>query len=112
MSSKSPEASAIYHEINAPAEEPYYYPESDFPFLGVRILNLQKFVKARHPHDARALWYDRSNPNTWWTFWVSRRMISLFYIGSQLTIIYLGCNFYWRRYAFAGAFPVGISDLG
>ncbi len=67
---KSPSARRIYQEIAVSDDvSPYYYPDSDFPFLGRRILNLQAFVSGRNPHNWRALWHDRRNVAFWWTFW-------------------------------------------
>lgn len=66
----SPKASQIYADIDASdGVSPYYYPDSDFPFLGRRILDLQAFVSGRSPHNWRALWNDRRNVGLWWTFW-------------------------------------------
>jgi len=46
---KSPNASRIYQDIDASeVASPCYYPDSDFPFLGRRILNLQAFVRGRN----------------------------------------------------------------
>jgi len=67
-SASSPAAAALYAEIEAEELSPYYYPDS-FPFLGRRILDLQTFIKGRHPHNWRALWNDRRNVAYWWTFW-------------------------------------------
>lgn len=67
-SATSPAARALYAEIDAEDASPYYYPDS-FPFLGRRILDLQTFVKGRHPTNWRALWSDRRNVAYWWTFW-------------------------------------------
>jgi len=66
----SPEAQKIYEYIDASEElSPYYYPDSDFPFLGRRILDLQAFVGGRNPHNWKGLWNDRRNIALWWTFW-------------------------------------------
>jgi hypothetical protein len=67
-SASSPAAADLYAEIEAEEVSPYYYPDS-FPFLGRRILDLQTFIKGRHPHNWRALWNDRRNVAYWWTFW-------------------------------------------
>jgi hypothetical protein len=45
------------------------YHTSDFPYLGERLLQLQRYVTAQHPHDWSALWRDRRNASKWWTFW-------------------------------------------
>lgn len=66
----SPNANRIYEVIDAAdGISPYYYPDSDFPFLGRRILDLQAFVSGRNPHNWRALWNDKRNVGLWWTFW-------------------------------------------
>jgi hypothetical protein len=77
---KSQEAREVYEQIDAD-EDPkedlsvYYYPDSDFPFFGKRLLNLQAFVKGRHPHNWSALWNDRRNVAYWWTFWVNHGVL-------------------------------------
>lgn len=68
---KTPNAFAFYRDIDAETTSPYYYPESDFPFLRRRILNLQAFVQGRSPHSLKSLWHDKRNVTFWWTFWVS-----------------------------------------
>jgi hypothetical protein len=66
----SPDASQIYYDIDASeGTSPYYYPDSDFPFLGRRILDLQTYVGGRNPHNWKGLWNDRRNVGLWWTFW-------------------------------------------
>jgi len=64
-----PGAKALYEEIDAAELSPYYFPDTDFPFLGRRLLNLQTFVRGRNPHSWKALWYDRRSMAFWWTFW-------------------------------------------
>lgn len=42
---------------------------SDFPYLGRRLEEIQRYVQR---HSVRALWYNRRDISWWWTFWVSR----------------------------------------
>jgi hypothetical protein len=64
----SPEASAIYDEIEAEDPSTHYSPVTDFPFFGERLVELQNYVRG---HNFMALWYDRRDVSWWWTFWVS-----------------------------------------
>jgi hypothetical protein len=78
----SPSANRIYQDIDASdSVSPYYYPDSDFPFLGRRILNLQAFASSRNPNNWVALWHDRRNVTFWWTFW------AVFIIGGGTIIL-------------------------
>jgi hypothetical protein len=60
----------IFDEIEAENPSSYYSPVRDFPFLGERLLDLQKYVKGCNPKSIRAIWYDQRNPASWLTFWV------------------------------------------
>ncbi|KAF2098306.1 hypothetical protein NA57DRAFT_77095 [Rhizodiscina lignyota] len=42
----------------------------DFPLLGERIGQLQRFMNQQQPAKIRGLWSDRRNLNNWYTFWV------------------------------------------
>jgi hypothetical protein len=78
----SPNANQIYEDIDAVDDvSPYYYPDSDFPFLGRRILDLQAFVRGQSPRGWRALWNDRHNVGWWWTFWAT------FFIGGGIIFL-------------------------
>jgi hypothetical protein len=60
----------IFDEIEAENPSSYYSLSRDFPFLGERLLDLQKYVKGHNPQSMVALWHDMRNPSAWWTFWV------------------------------------------
>jgi hypothetical protein len=71
QSYKSNAASGVYDEIDVDDPFDIYYPVEDFPFLGRRLSELQRYVKGHKPSTLMGLWYDSSNSALWWTFWVS-----------------------------------------
>jgi hypothetical protein len=68
---RSKDASEIYDEIDADDPFDYYCPVADFPFLGRRLSELQRYVKGHKPTTLMGLWHDSSNLALWWTIWVS-----------------------------------------
>lgn len=67
----SADALPIYEFIDADDPSTHYSPTEDFPFLGKRLLEVQKHVLNQKPTDFQAIWYDKRDPDKWWTFWVS-----------------------------------------
>ncbi|KAI9817883.1 MAG: hypothetical protein M1827_001002 [Pycnora praestabilis] len=59
----------LYEDLRAPDPHNYYSPVYDFPFLGQRLLELQRFSKGQNPHDWKLLWYDRRDIMRFYTFW-------------------------------------------
>jgi hypothetical protein len=53
------------------ADEPanYYNPQTEFPFFGKRLLELQQFVKQHQPQTVRSLLNDRRDVAAWWALW-------------------------------------------
>jgi len=70
------EVISIFDEIDAREASNTYSSNFDFPFLGRRLLELQRFTRAHDPTSLQALWYDRRNISWWYTFWVSQRIIN------------------------------------
>ncbi|KAI3551736.1 hypothetical protein CABS01_04533 [Colletotrichum abscissum] len=50
-------------------ESDVYSAQSDFPRLGYRLINLQRFSLRHKPRRLTDLWRDRRNPLQWYTFW-------------------------------------------
>lgn len=69
----SAEALPIYEFIEADDPSTHYSPTEDFPFLGKRLLDIQKHVLNQKPNGFWAMWYDKRDPAQWWTSWVSFR---------------------------------------
>jgi hypothetical protein len=67
---ESKNARQVYEMIEAEEPSLHYSPSTDFPFLGRRLLDIQKYVRGHNSHTIRAIWFDRRNPLAWWTFWV------------------------------------------
>ena len=60
----------VFEEIEAENPLSFYSPSLDFPFLGQRLLEIQRFVQGRRPNSMAALWHDRRKLIQWWTLWV------------------------------------------
>jgi hypothetical protein len=67
---ESSDARRVYEIIEAEEPSLHYSPSTDFPFLGRRLLDIQKYVRGHNSNSIRAIWFDRRNPSAWWTFWV------------------------------------------
>jgi hypothetical protein len=67
---ESSEARKVYDLIGADHSSTQYIPSTHFPFLGQRLLELQRYVKGRNANDILSIWHDRRSPTAWWTFWV------------------------------------------
>ncbi|KAJ5710115.1 hypothetical protein N7493_009707 [Penicillium malachiteum] len=46
-----------------------YSKSRDFPYLAGRLSDLQSYIRAQQPNRLTALWYDRRNLLSWYTFW-------------------------------------------
>lgn len=53
-----------------------HYVSTDFPFLGKRLLKLQRYVDGIRPVTPRVLWDDRRELEKWWNFRVSTRLVN------------------------------------
>src|SRR4051812_26425440 len=53
----SPSARPIYEMIDAEEAKTQYCPVVDFPFLGKRLLDVQRFMRGYKPNGFRAIWY-------------------------------------------------------
>jgi hypothetical protein len=60
----------VFDEIDAEVPLVHYSPSRDFPFLGQRLLEIQRYVQGRRPNSIATLWYDKRSATQWWTFWV------------------------------------------
>jgi hypothetical protein len=68
-SATSEEAERIYDDIEANEPATYYDPRSEFPFLGKKLMELQRFVKQHQPQNVRSLLSDRRDVAAWYTLW-------------------------------------------
>jgi len=66
---ESKDARQVYEMIEADEPSLHYSPSSEFPFLGRRLLDVQKYVRGHSSNTIQGIWYDRRNPLGWWTFW-------------------------------------------
>lgn len=71
----SDESRRIYHDIDANEPANYYNPQSEFPFFGKRLLDLQQFVKQHQPQTVRSLLNDRRDVAVWWTLWNNQLLV-------------------------------------
>ncbi|KAJ5611752.1 hypothetical protein N7528_008857 [Penicillium herquei] len=46
-----------------------YSKSRDFPYLAGRLSDLQSYIRSQQPNRLTALWYDRRNLLSWYTFW-------------------------------------------
>ncbi|KAI9861544.1 MAG: hypothetical protein M1813_005154 [Trichoglossum hirsutum] len=74
-SSATDDARRIYDEIDASEPTSYYDPNTEFPFFGKRLLELQLFIKQHQPQNLRSLLHDRRNVSAWYTVWSSQVLI-------------------------------------
>jgi hypothetical protein len=71
-SSTNAEACRIYDEIDANEPTSYADPNTDFPFFGKRLLELQQFINQHQPQNIRSLLHDRRDVSAWYTVWSSQ----------------------------------------
>ena len=75
QSSTSPEARYIYDEIddrreaNPNEQTTYCNPDTEFPFFGKRLLELQQFDRQHPPQTVRSLLGDKRDVAAWFTLW-------------------------------------------
>ena len=77
-----------------------YSKSRDFPFLADRLADLQAYILAQQPNRLSALWHDRRNLLSWYTFWT----VLLFgLVGIACSIIQTGLAVFqtaivWKTY--------------
>jgi len=76
-SATSEEARKIYEEIDANEPNNYYNPNTEFPFFGKRLLELQEFIKHHQPQNVKALLNDRRDIAAWYTLWNNQASLEL-----------------------------------
>jgi hypothetical protein len=69
QSSMSNEAKYIYEEIDANQQTTYCNPDTEFPFFGKRLMELQQFEKQHQPQNVKTLLSDRRDVAAWFTLW-------------------------------------------
>jgi hypothetical protein len=65
QSSTSDEARAIYDEIDANQQTTYCNPDTEFPFFGKRLRELQQFDNQHQPQTVKSLFNDRRDFAVW-----------------------------------------------
>ena len=64
----APEIQEIHRDLQA-REFENYISLDEFPFLGRRLIDLQRFSMGQNPHSLRRLWNDRRSFNAWFAIW-------------------------------------------
>jgi hypothetical protein len=85
-SATSEEARKIYDEIDANEPANCYNANTEFPFFGNRLLELQQFIKQHQPQNVRALLTDRRDVAAWYTLW--NNQVGIEYPLTVLLIVY------------------------
>ena len=80
---KHPEIKALHRDLEA-INFGDCIPIQEYPFLGERLLKLQRRSMSRHPHGWRRLWNDRRNIGNWFIIW------SVMFFGTVTIILALG----------------------
>jgi hypothetical protein len=62
-------------------ESEVYSASTDFPRLGYRLIQLQRFSLRQRPSRLTDLWRDRRNPLQWYTFW------AVLWVGGAATVL-------------------------
>jgi hypothetical protein len=68
----SDESRHIYDDIGADEPAKHYNPQTEFPFFGKRLLELQQFVNQYQPQTVRSLLNDRRDVAAWWALWTNQ----------------------------------------
>lgn len=63
------EAKQISEYIALDEASPQYSVSADFPFLGQRLLDIQKHMKGHKLSSIWGSWIDNRDPTAWWNFW-------------------------------------------
>jgi hypothetical protein len=70
----SKEAEQVYDDIEANEHVEYYYPNTEFPLFGKRLLELQQFINRHPPRNIGSLLRDRRDVTVWYN--VSSHQVS------------------------------------
>lgn len=74
-SSSAEDAQRIYDDVNANEPANYYDPNTQFPFLGKKLVELQGFIMQHQPQNVRSLLNDRRDVAAWYTLWNNQLLI-------------------------------------
>jgi hypothetical protein len=104
-SATSEEARKIYDEIEANAPANCYDPNTQFPFFGKRLLELQQFVKHHQPQNVRALLNDRRDVAAWYILWNNQVSIDFLLRFTNHTKVCIGSyHIRYNNHFFDGTF--------
>lgn len=90
QSSTSNEARHIYEEIDINQQTTYCNLETEFPFLGKRLMELQQFGKQHQPKNVRSLLNDKRDVAAWFTLWSNQLLVFFATFTILLLVISLG----------------------
>lgn len=91
----SEEARKIYDEIDANGPTDCYDPNTQFPFFGKRLLELQQFIKHHQPQNLRALLNDRRDVAAWVILWNNQVSLDFLLQSTNRTKVCIG-SYYFR----------------
>ena len=69
-SGQSAELAQLLHLLDG-EETSSRYTFEDFPFLGSRLFQLQKFIEGHRATTWSLLWYNRTDASNWWVVWTA-----------------------------------------
>ena len=92
-SATSEEARKIYDEIDANEPHNCYNPNTEFPFFGKRLLELQQFVKQHQPQNVRALLNDRRDVAAWYAIWNNQVSVDFLVRFTSHTKVCIGSDY-------------------
>ena len=88
------EARQVYDDIDANEPANYYDSNTEFPFFGKRLLELQQLIKQYQPQDVRSLWNDRRDVAAWYTLRTNQvRTLMLSCVDSRVDELVASDNF-------------------
>ncbi|KAI0878861.1 hypothetical protein GGS24DRAFT_487017 [Hypoxylon argillaceum] len=68
LCTKSWQENPLFDYLQSPPARSNYSTQTDFPFLGQKLMRLQDYMNAQSPNDFRNLLFDRRDPLRFWTF--------------------------------------------
>jgi len=90
QSSTSTEAAYIYEEIDTNQRTTYCNPETEFPFFGKRLMELEQFDKQHQPKSVRGVLNDRRDVAAWFTLWSNQLLVAFATFTILLMVLSLG----------------------
>ena len=79
----------MYDDLDIPGARTLYSPQQDFPFFGTRLATLQEHTRMLQPYNLWTLWWDRRDPNRFYTI---RALVIFSIITLILALLGLGLS--------------------